>query len=298
MFRTLPPLAAIRVFEAAARHGNFTRAAAELGMTQASVSYQIKILEERVGSPLFVRRPRDVALTGVGEGLARAAGEALDRLATAFAEAKGQTAGVLSLSVFQTFASVWLVERIGSFQVEHPGLAVRLDTSDAVVDLARADVDIAIRAGQGDWAGLTCHRLVPGRFTPMMSPTLAARLDPEAGPAGLLHLPLVSPDYRWWALWFAAAGVHLPAGTGGTGSDLGTQDLEARVALAGQGVAMLNPIFFAAELAAGRLVQPFDLVCADSHDYWLCYRTARRTAPKIQAFRDWILREIAAGPKI
>lgn len=238
-----------------------------------------------------------MALTVAGENLAKAAGEALDRLASAFAEAKGQTAGVLSLSVFQTFASAWLVERIGSFQLEHPGLAVRLDTSDALADLARSDIDIAIRAGKGDWAGLTCHRLVPGRFTPMMSPALLAQLGPEAGPADLLRLPLVSPDYRWWATWFAAAGVDRPAGTSGIGSDLGTQDLEARVALAGQGVAMLNPTFFATELALGRLVQPFDLVCADSHDYWLCYRTARRTAPKIQAFRDWILREIAASPK-
>ncbi|BDA85790.1 LysR family transcriptional regulator [Aureimonas sp. SA4125] len=297
MSRNLPPLAAVRVFEAAARHGNFTRAASELGMTQASVSYQIKILEERVGAPLFVRRPRDVVLTGAGHLLAQAAGEALDQLAAAFADAKGQTSGVLSLSVFQTFASAWLVERIGGFQVEHPGLAVRLDTSVAVVDLAREDVDIAVRAGKGDWPGLTCHLLVPGQFTPMMSPALAARLDRDAGPGDLLRLPLISPAYRWWDSWFAAAGVSRPHADSGIASDLGAQDLEARVALAGQGVAMLNPIFFAAELASGDLVQPFDLVCKDSHDYWLCYRTARRTVPKIQAFRNWILREIAAAPE-
>ena len=297
MSRKLPPLAAIRVFEAAARHGNFTRAAAELGMTQASVSYQIKVLEERVGAPLFIRRPRDVALTGSGQLLAQAAGEALDRLAAAFAEAQGQTSGVLSLTVLQTFASTWLVERIGFFQMENPGLAVRLDTSDAVVDLAHADVDLAIRGGNGTWPGLTSHRLVPGRFTPMMSPAMAAQLDPAAGPAELLRLPMISPDYRWWDEWFALASVEYPGHKANAGGDLGAQDLEARVALAGQGVAMLNPIFFAADLAAGRLVQPFDLVGEDSHDYWLCYRTARRTVPKIQAFRNWILREITASRK-
>ncbi len=124
--RDLPPLAAIRVFEAAARHLSFTRAAEELGMTQAAVSYQIRVLEERVGAPLFLRLARAVELTQTGRLLAPATSEALERLATAFAAARKDTGGVLSLSIVPTFAAHWLAPRIGGFQLKHPEIAVRI----------------------------------------------------------------------------------------------------------------------------------------------------------------------------
>src|SRR4051812_20084595 len=145
----LPPLAAIRVFEAAARHGSFTKAAAELGMTQAAVSYQIKVLEERVGAPLFLRRPRQVLLTDAGQRLAPAVTEAFALMRDAYAATRGAAEGVLCVSTLVTFASNWLAQHLGSFQIDHPSIAVRLDTSDCLVDFAREDIDVGIRSGRG-----------------------------------------------------------------------------------------------------------------------------------------------------
>ena len=294
MSRLLPPLSAIRVFEAAARHGSFTRAAAELGMTQSAVSYQIKVLEERVGAPLFIRRARDVVLSDAGHALAPATHDAFDRLAAAFSAARGASEGVLTLSVQPTFAAQWLAERLGSFQVAHPRLAVRLDVTNKLSDLARDDVDVAIRSGPGGWPGLEQHRLLPCTFTPMLSPSLAERFGPITEPADMLRLPRISAADVWWDDWFAAAGLSVSrTADDAPGSDLGTQHIEGRAALAGHGVGMLTPVFFKDELAAGRLLQPFELVASNGHSYWLCYPASRRTTPKIRAFRDWILAEIA-----
>ena len=131
------PLSAIRVFEAAARLGSFTRAAAELGMTQAAVSWQVKALEQRLDQPLFRRLPREVALTPAGERLARAASEAMTVLRSAFADLSASSDGVLSITTLQTFASQWLAPRVGGFQLANPGVAVRFDTSSRLVDLMR-----------------------------------------------------------------------------------------------------------------------------------------------------------------
>src|SRR5690348_2484978 len=128
--RRLPPLAAVRVFEAAARVGNFTRAAEELGMTQAAVSYQVKLLEERLGAPLFARSGRGIALTDIGRRIAPQVTGAFDSLGDAFASVRAENESVLTLTAPQTFATVWLAARLGSFQLSRPDLAVRLDVSD------------------------------------------------------------------------------------------------------------------------------------------------------------------------
>ncbi len=289
--RDLPPLAAVRAFEAAARHLSFTRAAEELGMTQAAVSYQIKVLEERLGTPLFLRLTRAVALTPTGRLLAPAASDALDRLASAFAAARQDTGGVLSMSVVPTFAAHWLAPRIGSFQIRNPAIAVRITATRAVADFTRDDVDLAIRSGAGDWPGLVAHRLIPIDFAPMLSPRLAA---PRAlgQPADLLKLPLIAPDDPWWPAWFAVHGIddYTPAGRPIT--HMGDQHLEARAAIGGQGVAILTPAFYTAEVESGLLVQPFESAREEGRSYWLCYPEGRRNVPKIRAFRDWILAEL------
>ncbi|MGO4834913.1 LysR family transcriptional regulator, partial [Rhizobiaceae sp. 2RAB30] len=130
----LPPLAAIRAFEAAARHGSFTKAAEELGMTQAAVSYQIKLLEDRVGAPLFLRRPRQVSLTETGKRLAPAVSEAFELLSAAYQTARHGAQGTLVINTVQTFAAQWLAQHMGEFQIAHPALAVRLEASSGVVD--------------------------------------------------------------------------------------------------------------------------------------------------------------------
>ncbi|RVA21731.1 LysR family transcriptional regulator, partial [Mesorhizobium sp. M7A.F.Ca.CA.004.11.2.1] len=193
----LPPLQAIRVFEAVARHLSFTKAASELAMTQAAVSYQIKVLEERVGAPLFLRRPRQIALTEAGQRLAPAVSEAFAILGQAYAAARGGADGLLCVTTVLTFASNWLAHRLGSFQIAHPALAVRLETSSRLTDFAREDTDIAIRSGGGKWPGLEAHKLLDADFTPMLSPKLAATIGGVREPADLLRLPILDPGDIW-----------------------------------------------------------------------------------------------------
>jgi LysR family glycine cleavage system transcriptional activator len=291
----LPPLAAVRAFESAARHLSFTKAAAELGMTQAAVSYQIKVLEERVGVPLFLRGPRQVALSEAGQRFAPAVTEAFGLLREAYAGVRNVAEGMLVISTIQTFASNWLARRLGAFQMAHPSLAVRLDTQSRMVDFSREEVDVGIRSGGGKWPGLAIHLLFRADFTPMLSPRLADSIGGIKAPADLLRLPILDPGDPWWTRWFTAAGVAADDLARRPGSSLGSQASEGSAATAGQGVAILTPALFAAELADGRLIQPFDLICDDGHSYWLVYPEARRNVPKIRAFRDWLLAEVASG---
>jgi LysR family glycine cleavage system transcriptional activator len=290
----LPPLAAIRAFEAAARLLSFTRAAEELAMTQAAVSYQIKVLEERVGQPLFIRRARRIELTETGRALSTAATEALRIVAEGFERARTGGQGTLSISTIPTFAANWLALHLGSFQVAHPSIAVRLETSDRLVDLAQDDFDIGIRTGgKGEWPGLVSHRLFLADFTPMLSPALAVTIGGVKEPADLLKLPIMDAGDPWWAMWFDLAGIDARENLAArTRSQLGSQAFEGRAAVAGVGVAILTRALFLPELANGSLIQPFDIVGNDGHAYWLVYQEARRSVPKIRAFRDWMLAEI------
>ncbi|MBT1157995.1 transcriptional regulator GcvA [Aminobacter anthyllidis] len=293
MAEQLPPLAAVRVFEAAARHASFTKAANELGMTQAAVSYQIKLLEERVGAPLFLRKPRQVMLTEAGARLAPAVSAAFNILSEAYAEARAGSGGTLCISTVLTFASNWLARHIGSFQLRHPAIAVRLDTSSHMVDFSREAVDIGIRSGDGNWPGLAKHLLFRAQYAPMLSPRLAESVGGIKEPADLLKLRILDPSDVWWKRWFELAGVPTDSLEGRPDTSMGSQAYEANAAMAGQGVAILTQKFFTSELAEGRLIQPFDLLGDDGHAYWLVYPEARRNLPKIRAFRDWILPEIA-----
>src|SRR6476661_1842831 len=162
---TLPPLTAIRAFEAVARHLSFTRAGEELGMTQAAVSYQIKILEERVGAPLFLRRPRQIALSEAGARLAPQVHQAFSLMREAFADTRGQIDNVLTISTVVTFASQWLAQNLGIFQLQHPEIAVRLDSGNAMADLINDEVDIGIRSlAEPQGRGLVSHLLVQSDF--------------------------------------------------------------------------------------------------------------------------------------
>ena len=288
----LPPLAAVRAFEAAARHGSFTKAAEELGMTQAAVSYQVKLLEDRLGAPLFLRLPKRVALSEAGKRLATPVSEAFQRLEAAFAAMRETSEGVLSVTVIMSFAHNWLVPRLGTFQLAHPNIAVRLDTSQQLVDFSREEVDVGIRSGRGVWPGLKAHLLMPTEFTPLCSPALLARAGKLDGPADLLRLPLLDWRDEWWLQWFALAGIADPKPAPHPTIQLESQVLLGQAAMAGQGVAILTPAYFAADIAAGRLVQPFDLVGRSESSFWLVYPQERQSSPKIRAFRDWILKEV------
>lgn len=291
--RHLPPLAAVRVFEAAARHLNFTRAAAELAMTQAAVSYQVRLLEERLGAPLFHRDKGRVSLTAAGLRAAPLVSGAFDTLDDAFAAARRETAAVLTISAANTFAANWLAPRLGSFQLRHPDLAVRLDASDALVDFGRDVADVAIRSSRRPGAGLHAEQLFASEFTPMASPEFLDRY-PLAAPADLLAVPRLTPNDSWWQSWFAAAGVVVASGDQ-AGLHLDSQVVEGAAALAAQGVALLNARMWTRELAAGRLVAPFALSATSGASFWLVCPENRRNLPRVRQFRDWLLAEVAAA---
>lgn len=291
--RHLPPLPSVRVFEAAARHENFTLAAGELGMTQAAVSYQIRLLEERLGVPLFVRSKRRVTLSEAGRRLAPVVSDAFDRLSEGFSGLVDEDESVLGISTAQTFASNWLAARLGGFQIARPELAVRLLTSNALADFARDEVDVAVRMGTGPWPGLRQHFLFCLYATPLCTPDFRDRHGLER-PEDLLRVPRLNAHDWWWKEWLEAAGVALEDETPQHGIRLDSQSLEGNAALAGHGVGLLTPLYWNAELAAGRLVQPFDLVVVSGPALWLVYPEHKRGRAKIRAFRDWLLAEMSA----
>jgi LysR family glycine cleavage system transcriptional activator len=291
------PLSAIRIFEAAARLKSFTRAADELGVSQAAVSWQVKALEQRLDQPLFVRLPREVALTPAGERLSRAATESLALLRAAVSDLVDAEDGVLSITTVQSIGGHWLAPRLGGFQIAHPQIAVRLDASSRQVDLQREPFDLALRAGGGEWPGLETHFLIPSAQTVLCTPALLARIGGLAKPADLLRAPRIgSPAF--WTAWFEAADVSVDKDQAPPRLSADAQALEVASALADQGVALGSPIFFAHEIAQGRLVAPFDIVTKSGGGYWLAYPTERRRVRKIAAFRDWVLAQAAADPLI
>lgn len=290
--RHLPPLSAVRVFEAAARHENFTVAAAELGMTQAAVSYQIRLLEERLGVPLFRREKKRVILTEAGRRAMPEVRRAFDAIDSAFADIRAEDEGLLTISTSNTFANTWLAWRLGGFQMAHADMAVRLVVSETLTDFAADDVDVAIRAGRGGWKGLVEEKLLNVDFTPMCSPEFLRRNGGSIAPSDLLHLPQISPQDSWWSYWLREAGVAVPDGRVRPGIRLDSQANEGHAAMAGQGVAMLTPYFWRNDLAEGRLVQLFEQISTRGYGYWLCYPEHRRNVPKIRRFRDWLLTEL------
>lgn len=292
--RQLPPLAAVRVFEAAARHQNFTSAAVELGMTQAAVSYQIKLLEERLGTSLFRRERGRVTLSDTGRRIAPLIAGAFDSLDDAFALARAASDSVLTISCSMTMGPNWLAPRIGAFQLAFPDIAVRLQSANSLVDFAREDVDVAIRGGRGPWPGLAAHFLMRMPLMAYASPAFLARAGPVTCVADVMRLERISPDDGWWRTWQGAE----PAGAARAesrprGIRLDSQLAEAQAAIAGHGIAILNPILWETEVAAGRLVPLLDRLAFDPADFWLVYPERRRHAPKIRAFRDWLLRVVA-----
>lgn len=290
------PLSAIRVFEAAARLGSFTRAAEELGMTQAAVSWQVKALETRLDQALFRRLPREVKLTAAGERLARAAGEAMTALRGAIADITDTGAGVLAITALQTFAMRWLAPRLGAFQVQHPEIAVRLSSEAKLVDLLRGEADVGIRSSRsGEWPGLAADYLFPAGQTVLATPEALAALGPAPTPADLMSAPRVGSDAEW-AAWFAKAGVTTAPAPGGVQITGDTQVLEVAAAMANGGMAIGSPVMFAAEIAAGRLAQPFEIYFGDESGYWLAYPADRRRTRKIAAFRAWLLEQVQADP--
>jgi LysR family glycine cleavage system transcriptional activator len=290
----LPSLGAIRVFDAAARHASFTRAASELHMTQAAVSYQIKLLEDHLGAPLFRRQPRGVVLTELGEQLAPTVIGALRAMRTAFAQVHDRTARNLSITALPSIGASWLVPRLGAFQLHHPDLAVRLDTSIRTIDFDIEPFDVGLRGGHGRWPGLEADLLLRNVLTPLCSPAIAASLARRSPRALLEHRLLGKPED--WRRWFAAAGhahIELPRRQE---IDYDIDQFNVTAASEGHGIALASPDVFGRDLESRRLARPYEasVPAIEVGDFWLVYPSARRLAPKIVAFRRWILAEAKA----
>jgi len=267
-------------------------------MTQAAVSYQVKSLEERLGSPLFVREKGRARLTPLGQRLLPALSSAFDSIEAAFASHREEDESLLTITTTHTFANTWLAWRLGAFQMAHPDLAVRMTTSNEVCDLRGGDADVAIRAGNGGWEGLDEIRLFESAFTPMTSPDWLLEVERKIGrklqPQDVPQEKRINPTDEWWQQWFSDNGVPTDdALLRQAGIRLENQANEGHAAMAGLGFALLTPLLWKGDVAAGRLSVPFpDRVSTRGWAYWLAYPRERRMVPKVKRFREWLVAEM------
>ncbi len=291
--RRLPPLNALRAFEAAARHLSFTRAADELAVTQAAVSHQVKALEEWLGLKLFDRQNRTIYLTRGGQAYLPAVREALDGLAEATRRLTQQDSrGALTVSAVPSFAAKWLVPHLTDFRRRQPEIDVRISANDRLIDFAREDVDLAIRMGGGDWPGLTAIWFMDEDLFPVCSPALLQGPYPLERPEDLAHQTLLHDDMRQdWTMWLRAAGVEGVDPEPGPGYTDSSMVIQA--AVEGQGVALGRSALAAGDLAAGRLVKPFEVRLPASFAYYVVFPPAQAEQPKVKAFTDWLLETAA-----
>jgi LysR family glycine cleavage system transcriptional activator len=291
--RDLPPLNAARAFEAAARHLSFTRAAAELFVTQAAISHQVKALEEHLGLKLFRRLPRRVLLTDEGQRYARALTDAFTRLADATARLHAPVQRrILTVSVLPSFAARWLVPRLGRFRAQHPNIDVRLAPQTEPADFAHDDVDIGIRFGLGRYPGLRTDRLLGDETFPVCSPRLCRGRRALRSAADLRHHVLLHDErHDEWRAWLLAAGVtDVDATRGPIFTDA---SMLVQAAVEGQGVALARRVLAEEELARGNLVRPFALSLPSARAYFVVAPRATAEQPKNRVFRDWLLEEAA-----
>jgi LysR family transcriptional regulator of beta-lactamase len=283
MDRSQLPLNALRAFEAAARHLNFTRAANELCVGQGAVSHQVKALEDRLGAPLFRRLPRGLALTDEGIALVPVVRDAFDRIGGTLERfSEGRFREVLTIGAVGTFATGWLLPRLPGFLRLHPEIDLRLLTNNNRVDLAGEGLDLAIRFGDGAWHGTHAEPILDAPLTPLCAPANAARITE---PADLAREPLLR-SYRAdeWPRWFAVAGTTCPPIRG---TIFDSSPTMAAAAAAGFGVALLPSALFAGELAAERLVRPLAHEI-DAGRYWLTRLHSRADTEAMASFRRWI----------
>jgi LysR family glycine cleavage system transcriptional activator len=294
MVRRLPPLNALKAFEAAARHESFTLAARELCVTQGAVSQQVKALEAELGCRLFNREHRRLVITAAGRSYLAVVRDAFDRLALGTDMLLQQhKSNVLSVSTSPNFATKWLVHRLGRFAEHHPSIVLKLSASLQHVDFAREDFDVAIRHGDGHWPTLDVTRLCEEELFPVCSPALAHGLRT---PDDLKkHILLHTDERRDWGMWFAAAkaaGIDYEHGP-----VFNQASMAIDAAVDGQGIALARSALAAWDLGVGRLVRPFAPSLKLPYAYWIVCPKPTASLPKITIFRNWLLREAAADAR-
>lgn len=285
MKERLPPLESLRVFEASARHGNFTRAAGELGVTPTAVSLRIRDLEAELGQALFRRNGPRIALTDAGTTLAARMADVMALARSAVTECRASGA-ILQLTTTPTFAH-WLATRLPRYHALAGAAHLKLDISPELRPLG--SFDVAIRSGYGHWRGLQESRLLPVLGTPMLSPSLAPEVRLRS-PADLQRLPLL-PDVNWEG-WFRQAGVTDPR-LNLTRTVMPTQDMGAAAAVSGTGVALLSPVLFASLISEGKLVRPFGQVFVGPETYY-ALRPTNGGRHEADEFIRWLQAELSS----
>lgn len=295
----LPSLNSLRAFEASGRLGSFSAAADELHVTPAAVGHQVKALESHLGAALFVRLNRKLELTEAGQALLPALSDAFERLSDGVeAFYRRNVARPLTVSVEPSLGAKWLLRRLDRFRERHPGIEIRIDATVRVVDFSREQVDMAIRYGAGDYPGMRVDCLFEEQVFPVCSPALLDGDRPLREPGDLRYHTLLRTDWNpkypsWpdWDMWLKAAGLDdIDVGKGPQFSG-DTETLSLQAAIEGQGVALASSVLAADDLASGRLVKPFDVRFPVEFGYFLVCPEATADAPKISAFREWLLEE-------
>src|SRR5271167_65539 len=300
----LPPLSALRAFEAAARQMSFSKAADELHVTPAAISHQIHALEQDLGVGLFHRLNRSIALTASAQVLLPGLSEAFSGIQSSVRRLRAHNdTGSLTVTASPSFAAKWLVLRLHGFQERCPEVDVRISATDDVVDLSKGDFDIAIRYGTGHYPGLDVELLFTNEVFPACSPQLLAAGPPLHTPDDLRHHALIhdqaierDPLVPTWPMWLKAAGVKDVPATAGLSFNNMSMALDA--AIAGHGVVLAYSTIAAADIAAGRLVRLFSLALPDQFAYYIVTAPGALERPKVRAFRDWLRCEADRRPEV
>lgn len=295
----LPPPNSLVVFEAAARHLNFTHAAKELGVTQAAVSRQIQTLEHYFGTTLFRRQPRALQLTPAGRRFQTAVTMGLEHIAnTAMDLVRSKGTGDVTVSTSVTFASYWLMSRVAKFRVFHPEVELRLVASAPVSDLVIAGIDLAVRYGRGRWPNVDSISLLDNEVFPVCAPSYLKGKEPLRRPQDLFKetlLHLVEHDRNWvtWDAWFKAVGAE--GAPMGRGIEFDNYLVLVQAALNGQGIALGGGRLAEDFLARGSLVRPIDSVLRSEQAFYLLLPKEVPLSRPAKLFRDWILAEAKSG---
>ena len=294
MIDRLPPLTALRAFDAAARHMSFALAAAELHVTPAALSFQIKSLEEHLGAPLFRRLNRAVELTEAGRALAPAASDGFQTLAAGWRAAQRlQDHQTLTVTAGPAFTAKWLAPRLFDFAQSHPEIELRFSASLRIMDFNRDSVDVAIRFGLGPDAGLFALPLADEWVVPVMTPELARKYPTPQSLADAVLIVDESIDFLEppidWQAWFRAMKIDA---TPNIGPRFSQADHAIDAALAGVGVVLGRRALVIKDLADGRLVAPFKMALPTGARFRFICPKDTETRPQVKAFKTWILHEI------
>jgi LysR family glycine cleavage system transcriptional activator len=292
MARRLPPLNALKAFEAAARQLNFINAANELAVTPSAISHQIKTLEDWAGIPLFRRDGRNIVMTEAAQKYLPTISAALDQIALATRKLRAADPGQgwLTVAMMPSFAAKWLVPKLPGFRAAYPNIDVWIATFESQTGPLATEVDVAVRYGKGDWPGLVATKVMTEEIFPVCAPSLLAGQNALKEPADLAKHTLLHDEMREdWAMWLAAAGVTGVDPNRGPGFD--DSGLLIQAAVEGLGVALARSALVEDDLEDGRLIRPFGIGLPAASAYYLVHATGADTLPKVLAFRDWIIRE-------